>query len=531
LLRLPGSGRPPELLPFSMRYSDEQLNYVALPLGGMGAGMVALEGVGSFNHVSIEHRPDLYNGPMLFSAVRWDDGEKSGARVLEGPVPDWKVGALREGKPAGAHYGLPRFRRAEALGEFPFLEIEVEDPDAPVEARVTGWSPFVPGDADASSLPVGAVEYRFANRADRELRLTFSFHMEQFLVRRGQKGGPVRIEKLDRGFVHRRSEREGEPWSAAAVGASIDEEGVTVDAGWFRGGWFDPLTMVWKKVESGRTVAVEPHGNGDPAPGSSLYFDFQLQPGESRTVPLRLFWHVPCGRVRTGPKDLPGEGCCEGGKCEEKPAASEEDYYRPWYASRFASAEEVNAYWSKSYEKLREETQLFRETFYRSSLPPEVVDAAASNLAILKSPTVLRQFDGRFWAWEGSGENAGCCQGTCTHVWNYAQALPHLFPAMERSIRESEFFFSQDDEGHQNFRTPMPIRAADHDFHVAADGQLGGFIKVYRDWRICGDREWLAKLWPRLVDSLNYCIERFDPDRTGALIEPHHNTCGRWGRP
>ena len=80
----------------------------------------------------------------------------------------------------------------------------------------------------------------------------------------------------------------------------------------------------------------------------------------------------------------------------------------------------------------------------------------AANLTILKSPTVLRQADGRLWAWEGCSDNAGCCPGSCTHVWNYAQAIPHLFPALERTLRETEFGPSQDDRGHQT----VPQRAA-----------------------------------------------------------------------
>ena len=65
------------------------------------------------------------------------------------------------------------------------------------------------------------------------------------------------------------------------------------------------------------------------------------------------------------------------------------------------------------------------------TLPKEVVDAVSSNLSILKSPTVQRQTDGKLWAWEGCFDNGGCCAGSCTHVWNYAQALPHLFPILK----------------------------------------------------------------------------------------------------
>jgi hypothetical protein len=148
----------------------------------------------------------------------------------------------------------------------------------------------------------------------------------------------------------------------------------------------------------------------------------------------------------------------------------------------------------------------------------------AANLTILKSPTVLRQPDGRLWAWEGCKDDEGCCPGSCTHVWNYAQALPHLFPSLERSLRETEFHEDQDERGHQNFRAFLPIRPNDHEFHAAADGQLGGIVKVYREWRISGDTDWLRGLWPLVKQSLDYCIEAWDPDHIGAVREPHHNT-------
>jgi len=109
-------------------------------------------------------------------------------------------------------------------------------------------------------------------------------------------------------------------------------------------------------------------------------------------------------------------------------------------------------------------------------------------------------------------------------VWNYAQAVAHLFPSLERSLRETEFLNSQDERGHQTFRTPLPIRPPAHDFHAASDGQLGGIMKVYREWRISGDSDWLKSLWPRVRQSLDYCVRTWDPKGKGVLEEPHHNT-------
>ena len=99
-----------------------------------------------------------------------------------------------------------------------------------------------------------------------------------------------------------------------------------------------------------------------------------------------------------------------------------------------------------------------------------------------------------------------------------------MFPELERSLRQTEFNESQDERGHQQFRASLPIRPSGHDFYAAADGQLGGIMKVYRDWRISGDNNWLREIWPKVKSSINYCIETWDPDREGILKEPHHNT-------
>jgi hypothetical protein len=49
-------------------------------------------------------------------------------------------------------------------------------------------------------------------------------------------------------------------------------------------------------------------------------------------------------------------------------------------------------------------------------------------------------------------------------------------------------------------------------------------MKVHREWRISGDTDWLRRLWPQVRQSLDYCIETWDPGHKGVLEEPHHNT-------
>jgi len=203
---------------------------------------------------------------------------------------------------------------------------------------------------------------------------------------------------------------------------------------------------------------------------------------------------------------------------------SEALYYEPWYGGRFENVYQVANYWKRNYSELKKNSGLFRDALYSSTLPPEVNEAVAANLTILKSPTVMRQKDGRMWNWEGCSDDDGCCHGSCTHVWNYAQAVPHLFPELERSLRLTEFCEDQNVEGHQKSRANLPISPTDHDYYAAADGQLGGIMKVYREWRISGDDEWLQKIFPLVKTSIDYCIKTWDPKHNGTVEEPHHNT-------
>jgi uncharacterized protein (DUF608 family) len=489
-------------------YTGARLNRVAFPLGGMGAGMICLEGTGALSHFSLRHRPEVFNEPCTFAAV-CVKGQPNRARVLEGPVPAWKLfGRPDAGNGApGTSFGLPRFREARFRARFPFGAVTLADKSVPLAVELTGWSPFEPGDADASSLPVAALEYRFTNTSGQAVEAVFSFSAKNFMP---VGTNPQAVRPIHGGFILWGGPGKDKPWEEGAFSATVSEPDAKVNLGWFRGGWWDPLTMAWNDLAAGRGVERGPHTEGGPSPGATLFVPFALAPSASRTVVLRLAWFVGETNLRVG-KDRPG-------------AAPVAGTHRPWYSNRFTDINGLSFAWRDRYDELRSKSRRFSECFYDATLPPEVLEAVASNLTILKSPTVLRQADGRLWAWEGCSDNSGCCHGTCTHVWNYAQALPHLFPALERTLRETEFGPSQSDQGHQTFRSALPIRPVDHEFHAAADGQLGGIMKVHRDWRIHGDLEWLRRLWPAVKQSLDYCIETWDPGHKGWLEEPHHNT-------
>ena len=112
---------------------------------------------------------------------------------------------------------------------------------------------------------------------------------------------------------------------------------------------------------------------------------------------------------------------------------------------------------------------------------------------MLRSATVIRLEGGELWGWEGQHIGEGSCEGSCTHVWNYQQALAWLFPALERTLRETEFTYNQLPNGGLTFRQRLPLGSGFDIIGPCADGHFGATIKAYREWRNSGDDAWLRR--------------------------------------
>ena len=245
--------------PYDGSYSGPRLNRVGFPLGGFGTGMICLEGTGALSEVSIRNHADVFNEPGMFAAIGIV-GPKPLARVLEGPVPGWKVfGARNAAQGLGGSLGLPRYGHASCKVRFPFSTVSLTDPAMPLAVQLTGWSPFTPGDADSSSFPVAGLEYRFTNTSRQAVKAVFSFNTRNFLPLDGNDKRGVR--PAPDGFtIWSGPAKPEEPWRNAALSITVDDHAVQVNHAWFRGGWYDPLTMAWKEIEAATAFARQHHG-------------------------------------------------------------------------------------------------------------------------------------------------------------------------------------------------------------------------------------------------------------------------------
>lgn len=489
-----------------------------MPMGGVGAGCLCLTGSGGIQDYSIWGSPattaipDSHHGTEAAFALLHIKGEDSVTKLVEGPLPPEKIydqGIQGQGYRKGGHEGLPRFESCEFASQYPFGIVTLADDEVPLTVQVEGWSPFVPLDDKNSGIPCAILNYTFSNPTGKAVEFDFSYHVSH--LARGKEGDRGTRNRLVPGHGVSFSNTEDEASSRFGSTALVTAAPNPVLKGmWFRGGWFDSISALWREVSTG---AFAPNDGSlsekglEGQNGGSVMVSLSLNPGETVTIPIVLAWYFPnCDIAIAGTGD------------------NKDQIWHPYYSSLWSDAGDVATYVLANLDELYRRTRAFQAALFASTFPASVQDAIVSNLAIVKSPTVLRQSNGRLWCWEGCFCHAGCCHGSCTHVWNYAQSIPHLFPSLERTLREQEYLCSMDDRGHVNFRSAIPDGPTSHDFHAASDGQFGGILKVHREWQISGDREWLAQMFPSAKRALDYAIVTWDPKRKGALFEPHHNT-------
>ena len=228
----------------------------------------------------------------------------------------------------------------------------------------------------------------------------------------------------------------------------------------------------------------------DVSPIGGLVSGSMIAPGATWTVKYVIAWHFP----NSG---LPVPDARSGNH----------------YAKRFADAPAVAAYVVKDYPRLSHDTKLWHETWYDSTLPHWFLDRTFVNTSILATSTAHRFQTGRFWGWEG----IGCCEGTCTHVWHYAQAPGRIFPELERFTREHvDFGVALDpNSGVINYRGEGT--------GPAVDGQCGRILGALREHQMSADDAFLRHIWPNVKKAMQFLIHH-DADHDGLLDGAQENT-------
>lgn len=246
--------------------------------------------------------------------------------------------------------------------------------------------------------------------------------------------------------------------------------------------WSDPSALAAQLLEAGRLsgpASTNPSPAGETWNGA-IAVPFTLRPGQSRTVTFAITWHFPVverfGRFG--------------------------NRYSVWYKD----ALDVVRHLARDHQALVARTRAYRDALYQSNLPPEFLDAMASQSVIFRGPTCYWSEDGYFAGFEGS---YGCCPLNCTHVWNYAQTHARLFPEIGRNMRESDLLVYLKPTGETQHRQHAPTDAF-------IDGQCATISATLREHQMSPDDAFLRRVWPKVVLATDWLIGRIDADHDGV---------------
>lgn len=488
-------------------YRGETLKRCEMTLGAVGGGCLALCGDGALRQWQLSnHVCSRAQVPYGFLAITAQtEGGPRVARVLQTEPVD----------------GLPCVEATEFVGEYPLGTVIYRDSALPVKARLEGFCPFIPLDAKDSGLPSLFLTLHLDNPGDRPVQVGAMMSLQNFIGWDG-RSGIQGLQNAGFGGNANRVERQGDRVSVVFESPTLDR--ANTDFGSLALSCLEPEATATAQWDDSAALWADfaPDGKldnpGVPGPSDkgrthngALAVRLTLQPGESVELPFVLSWHFPNRHAEyDGNLAKYRLGCM----------------YNNW----FADASAVAAYACDNYPRLRDETQLFHDTFYASNLPYWLLDCVSSQMSTIASPTCLWIEDGTFHGFEGCGGDTGCCPMNCTHVWNYEQTMAHIFPELERNVRHTDLFVQQDPRGFVHHRTVLPL-SLPRGSGPFADGHLSTISKAYREHRMSADDSWLRQSWPHIKAAMDWAIRAYDPEGDGVIKVEQWNTydCSVWG--
>lgn len=536
----------------------------AFPLGGIGTGNVSIGARGELRDWEFENLPDKgRRNPHSFFAIHAaPENGTAVTRVLEARLTG------RHDADAGYAFdqlaGLPRLDGATLHGEYPVVDVDFTDAVLPVEVSLHAFTPLVPLDADASGIPAAVLRYRVTNPGAVPVAVTVVGSVSH-TAGRGTPGPDApwgmratqtvrwRDEGDVRGLDFGIDLPEDDP-GYGTLSLTTTDAATTVKPQWVTSYWPDGARLFWNDLTDDGLLAAEPRltledrprglfaeldADGRPRSSTdapplteeemlaklprlrtgSLGIVHTLASGESRDFEFVLSWSFPNRR-----RGWAGHIVFADPHIDEVV----QNHYATLWPDAWAAGRHVHA----ALPQLEGATDAFVEALYGGTLDPVLIDAIGANIAAARSTTgfVLASPNAElgdgpvFAAWEGSFDHGGSCEGTCTHVWSYAQTLAWLFPSLERSARRVEYLLETDEAGAQKFRGNRVFGGPSWFMAPAVDGQLGTLLRLHREWRFSGDDDFLRELWPAASRTLDYAIREWDRDGDGLLDGEMHNT-------
>ncbi|HVU59095.1 MAG TPA: GH116 family glycosyl hydrolase [Puia sp.] len=485
--------------------SRNELRYIGMPAGGLHSGTVYLGGDGRLWLWSIYS--DVREG-IDPKEVLWNDGQKErkilsrdGAAYLEPAIADNKR-ILEQGIALQFEYGgktIVRELRENDWKEisfeatYPVATVTYTDPEIPFVVTLKGGPLFIPTNAGDSSLPATVLHVEITNKGTLPADVSFMGWLENGAGKLSAGGAGVKFNELFEGAgftgvyygFDGAGEPEGRDQGTMAI-AILSGDGIvnTACKGWEAGvsGGFDGQ----QKQKTTADVADKLVG--------SVGRTMKILPGKTIGTSVMIAWHFnhPLKKLLNKLPD------------------ARDGYY---YAKKFTNAAAVIEHAAGRFREWHSQTLLWQKVWYDSTLPEWLLERCIINIGTIATANTYRFASGRFWGWEG----VNSCAGTCTHVWQYAQALGRLFPELERDTRERvDLGVAMKSDGGIIFRAEFESRPA-------IDGQAGTILRCYREHMMSGDRSFLERNWANIRKAIQFLLDQ-DKNGDGMTDTPMENT-------
>ena len=489
-------------VPTTYLKSKNELNYIGMPAGGINCGTVYLGGDGRLWLWDIFNKNQEGIDPR---EIQWkaEGQEEKKIRSRDGSAylrPAKDIRPLQQGFIiAIEHAGQSYNKRMEAddwdeisfEATYPIATIRYTDKDFPLEILLEVYSPFIPLDEHNSGLPVTILSFTIKNTSKLPAKIALTGFLEN----------QTAIYSA-RPEVHHRMNTASDRHDFQAVQLSVEGTDKTdplfeaSDYGSMCVACLDKHAHINTNFISAhqantsfatrQAVTRKPAGEALLGSVTAIY---NLPPAKSVKTDFMIAWFFP---------NLTFKGMQDKGR---------------YYSNHFKNALEVAAYTCQHFTKLSSETKLFRQTWYNSTLPHWFLERTLSNITTLATTTCHRFDSGRFYGWEG----VGCCAGTCTHVWHYAQAAGRIFPALERDTRSRvDLGIALQQDGGIIFRGEFEKRPA-------IDGQAGTILRIYREHQMSANDSFLRNNWINIRKTVQFLINQ-DKNKDGMEDTPMENT-------
>ncbi|MEO5592719.1 MAG: GH116 family glycosyl-hydrolase [Chitinophagaceae bacterium] len=483
--------------------SRNELQYIGMPVGGINCGMLYAGGDGRLWLWDIFN--ETHEG-VETKTIKWsEDGKdlrdvhsRDGACYVE---PAKNIRPLDQGFAIKIETGGKSIiKKLEEQywdeisfeATYPVATVHYRDAQLPLEIKLEMYSPFIALDEFNSGLPATVLSFSIKNtgteichvtilgwlenkaaihsaKEDLHERVNTSFKQKKLAAVQGtvrsKAGSSFRLQQLaDFGSLCIASLNDNS--------TAITNIALPVDAATF---------AAINNTETIKTIPEKLTG--------AVTHQYQLLPGKQIQSDFLISWHFPNAKI---------EGVQGSGR---------------FYQTAFNNALSVASYIEKKLETLSAQTKLFKQTWYDSTLPWWFLERSFLNISTLATTTCHRFSSGRFWAWEGTG----ACPGNCTHVWQYAQAVGRVFPALEKDTRERvDLGISLLADGGISFR-------AESESRPAIDGQAGTILRFYREHQMSADNTFLQSNWYNIKKTIQFVINK-DKNGDGMEDTPLENT-------